>query len=126
MVTRAGSRGLAGRNTTAGRRGVARAEEVPKDLADKWDLLVDTAAKNLFITRKKLKEAIGSRPYRGLPVTEEELGARWSQIRQDVPALVEVLKSNAKYTVNGQVLVPKALIESIQEQELKRRKGGVD
>lgn len=116
MVTRAGNR----------KHGIALTKEIPKELADRWDLLVSTTADNLLARRNKLKEAIGARPYKGLPVTEEELGARWSQIRQDVPALVEVLKSNAKYTIDGQVLVPKALVKSMIEQETKRRKGGVD
>ena len=117
MTTRAGSRG---------KRSIALMKEVPTGLADKWDLLVDVTANNLLEMRRKLKKAIGERPYKGFPVTEEDRGARWSQIRQDVPALVEMLRANSKHTPDGEVLVPKALIDSMTEQETRRRKGGLE
>ena len=101
--------------------------EVPKGLADKWDLLRDTVAEHLFEMRKTLKEAIGGRPYRGMPTDPNELAARWGEIRQgNLPALTEVIKSNVKYTADGRVLVPSALLDSMREQEERRRKGGLD
>lgn len=119
MVTRAGSR-------RTPKSEVARLKDIPKDLAGRWELIRDFATDRIFAKRKQIKEAIGDRPYRGLPVDETELQARWAQIRNDTEALSEVFQSNAKFRPDGRVLVPKALIEGMVKQEKKRRDGGDD
>ena len=100
--------------------------EIPTGVAARWELIVKLASERLHRKRKQIAEVIGERPYRGLPVREEELDARWAQIRQDTDSLVEVFQSNAKFKPDGRVLVPKALIEGMIKGEKKRRDGGND
>ena len=96
---------------------------IPKDTADKWERLTKLASERLFGKRKKIMAAVGNRPYRGLPVSEAELLSRYSQIRNDPEALLEILKENAKFKPDGRVMVPKALIESMKNMEKKIREG---
>ena len=71
--------------------------------------------------RPSVRDRIG-----GLPVREEELTARWAQIRHEQDSLVEVFQSNAKFKPDGRVLVPKALIDGMIKQEKKFKDGGND
>ncbi|KKN05179.1 hypothetical protein LCGC14_1089880 [marine sediment metagenome] len=99
--------------------------EIPPDLAGRWELIVDEVKKIIREKRKRIKAAIGERPYRGLPVEKAELTARWAQIRHDVEGLTEVLQTNTKFKPDGRVLAPKALIRSMIEQERGFREGGL-
>ena len=99
--------------------------EIPADLAGRWELIVDEVKKIIFEKRKRIKAAIGERPYQGLPVEKAELTARWAQIRHDVEGLTEVLQTNAKVKEDGRVLVPKALVKNMLEQEKGFREGGL-
>ena len=96
---------------------------IPKDTADKWERMTKIASERLFGKRKKIMAAVGNRPYRGLPVSEAELLSRYSQVRHDPEALLEILKENAKFKPDGRVMVPKALIESMKNMEKKIREG---
>ena len=119
MVTRAGNR-----KTKDSIKSQLR--DLPKGVAARWELIVKVAGERLHVKRKQISEAIGERPYKGLPVREEELDSRWAQIRQDTDSLVEVFQSNAKFKPDGRVLVPKALIEGMIKGEKKRKDGGND
>ena len=96
---------------------------IPKNTADKWERLTKLASERLFGKRKQIMVAVGSRPYQGLPVSEAERLSRYSQIRKDPQALLQILQENAKFKPDGRVLVPKALIESMVKMEKKIREG---
>ncbi|KKL92068.1 hypothetical protein LCGC14_1888400 [marine sediment metagenome] len=100
--------------------------EIPTGIAARWELIVKLASERLHRKRKQISEVIGERPYKGLPVREEELDARWAQIRHEGDSLVEVFQSNAKFKPDGRVLVPKALIDGMIKQEKKKKDGGND
>lgn len=117
MVTRAGARG---------KLRPASKDEIPEGLADKWDVLVKRSAERLKMRRKDIKKAIGSRPFKGLPVSDAELQARWGQIKNNPQALAELFQENARFKKDGTVLVPKELMNTLREQHKKRREGGYD
>jgi hypothetical protein len=96
---------------------------IPKDTADKWERLTKLASERLFGKRKKIMAAVGNRPYRGLPVSEAELLSRYSQVRKDPQALLQILQENAKFKPDGRVLIPKALIATMTKMEKKIREG---
>ena len=98
---------------------------IPQNTADKWERMTKMASERLFGKRKRIMAAVGTRPYRGLPVSEAELLSRYSQVRHDPQALLEILQENAKFKPDGRVLIPKALIESMQKME-KRLREGID
>ncbi len=95
-------------------------------LSDRWELLVDLAAKRLFDRRKKIKEVIGARPYRGLPVSEDEVIGRYNVIRHDPEAMTNLLMENAKVKPDGRVLLPTELVSKMIKAEQKLRLGGYD
>src|SRR5438093_1188908 len=99
---------------------------IPKDLASRWELLVNTSATGMFNRREKMLQAVGERPYKGLPVDASERLARYREIRQDTPALVEILKANTLVKDDGNILVKRNLIDSMveMEQQLKGDDGG--
>lgn len=101
-------------------------QEVPKGLADRWEALVDEASKRLFAKRKEIQRAVGDRPYRGLPMGEDEMFARWLQIRRDTESLVELLSQNSIAKPDGHVLVPRKMVEAMVKQEKRARRGGYD
>ena len=117
MATRAGQRG---------RRGVALAQEIPADMAGRWELLVKLAGENLYKMRDNLRQAVGQRSFKGQVNDDDELARRWASIANDPDALAELLSSNAKYTVDGRVLVPNELIAMMQNQHRRRLRGGYD
>ena len=97
---------------------------IPEGLAGKWEKMTQVAGERLMDKRKRIMTAVGTRPYRGLPVSEAELLSRYSQVRHDPQALLEVLQENVKIKPNGTVLVPKALIEAMSTMEKKIREEG--
>ena len=97
---------------------------IPEGLADKWETMTKVAGERLMDKRKRIMTAVGTRPYKGLPVSEAELLSRYSQVRHDPQALLEVLQENVKFKPNGTVLVPKALIEAMSTMEKKIREEG--
>jgi len=103
---------------------IKKGNVIPADLASRWELIVDEAAKRLFERRKQLKAAIGTRPYRGLPVTDDELMRRYATIRHDPEAMTNLLVENAQVEPDGKVLLPKELISTMVEAERKLREGG--
>ena len=105
---------------------VHKGNVVPSDLADRWELIVDLAAKRLFDKRKNVKTAIGARPYRGLPVDENEILGRYSEIRHDPEEMTNLLMENAKIKPDGRVLLPKELIGTMMNAERKLREGGYE
>ena len=96
---------------------------VPKDLASRWELIVQEVSKRLFEQRKLLKTAIGYRPYKGLPVSEEEAYSRYVQVRADPQLLTELLASNLKVQPDGSSLLPRKLIERMSKFEDRYKKG---
>lgn len=115
MVTRAGARG---RYTPASKK------DIPEGLADKWDLLVKESSERLKRRRDDIKLAVGERPYKGLPVSENELAKRWAQIQHSPQDLMELFQENARFKKDGTVLVPKELIKAIRKQHKRRQEGG--
>ena len=129
MTTRAGSRNVRSPGTRAGgrdARSVATRAQIPTDLADRWELLTKIASENLYRLHQNIGRAIGKRPYQGLPISEKERAGRWAQIVEDPQAIAELLHSNAKYTVDGRVLVPNELLDEMVAQHARRTKGGYD
>lgn len=95
-------------------------------LASRWESMVKFASKRLYDKRKQMLAAIGSRPYKGLPVKEEQILSRFAQIQHDPQALAEVLKQNAMFKEDGRVLIPKDLVTKMKEMTQKLRKGGIE
>ena len=100
--------------------------EIPLGMADKWERMTKLSGQRLLEKRRRIMEAVGTRPYLGMPVSEAELLARYSQIRRDPRAMATVLQENAKFQPDGTVLVPKALIAAMTKMEAKVRQEGVE
>ena len=98
---------------------------IPEGLADKWERMTKVASERLADKRKRIMEAVGARPYQGLPVSEAELLSRYSQVRRDPQAFAEILQKNAKFKPDGRVLVPKALVGAMASMEKRIREKGV-
>lgn len=100
--------------------------DVVGGLSERWEKMVNLAAGRLHDKRKRILTAIGSRPYKGLPVKEDEILSRFAQIQHDPQALGEILKQNAVFKASGKVLLPKALLSKMKEMTAKLRKGNID
>lgn len=94
------------------------------DKADEIEYIKNTAAEEMFDKLKKMREALGKRPYEGLPVDEEERMTRYLQIRKDPGALANLIRANSKIKEDGRVLVKKELVKQLQTLEDKARKVG--
>ncbi len=97
---------------------------IPEGLADKWERMTSVSSQRLFDKRKRIMTAVGARPYKGLPVSEAELLSRYSQVRRDPKALMEILQENATFKPDGRVLVKRALVEAMVKMEGKVRTEG--
>ena len=97
---------------------------IPDGFADKWERMTSVSSQRLFDKRKNIMAAVGTRPYKGLPVSEAELLSRYTQVRRDPKALMEILQENATFKSDGRVLVKKALVEAMVKMEAKVRTEG--
>lgn len=96
-----------------------------KEIAGRMEVVKDQSARNMFARLKEMRRLLGKRPYQGLPVDQNELNARYMQIRNDPVASMQVAQQNVKSTKDGRVLVSKEFIRSIIEIEAKLRQGGL-
>ena len=141
--TSQGSAPPAGQNKTDGNIGnaVAKANEkrkraerpgrsdlggIPSQLAARWELLVDEAAKRIKSKRDTIKIAIGEKPYRGIPVTEEDAEVRYMQMRDNAKMQTEALQENVTMSKAGRLLVNKEYLAAIMKIEKKIRKGELE
>jgi len=97
---------------------------IPANLADRWELLVSEASKRLKNKRDQISKSIGPRPYKGLPVDENELRGRWMEVRRDVNELFDIFSENVRFTKDGRALLPKKLVESMYKFEGKAVESG--
>ena len=97
---------------------------VPTEFADRWELIVSEAGKRLFERRNRIKQAVGARPFKGLPVSEDELLGRYGQIRRDPEEMLKLLLENVKVAKDGRVLLPKEFVNKLVEMEGKIKDGG--
>lgn len=102
-----------------------KTETAPTELADRLEQTVKGAAKLMFDTRRKLREAAGTRSFLGGTVDEDEAFARYAQIRHNLIGWTELLRSVAKVTEDGRVLLPKELVETTKKFETRLREGEV-
>ena len=98
---------------------------IPADLAPRWELIVTEAAKRIKEKRDTIKIAIGDKPYRGIPVTEEEAEIRYIQMRDNAKLQTKSLEENITMSVDGRLLVNKEYIKAIAKMEDKLRKGEI-
>ncbi len=98
---------------------------IPSDLAPRWELIVQEAAKRIKAKRDTIKIAIGDKPYRGIPVTEHEAETRYLQMRDSAKLQTNSLEENITMSVDGRVLVNKEYIKAIKKMEAKLRKGEI-
>jgi short-subunit dehydrogenase involved in D-alanine esterification of teichoic acids len=117
MATKAGTRH---------KRTIATRDELPKTLADKWELIVPIVGKKLFDVRATMRQAMGAKPYKNLPVDEAEETKRWNEVRHDADEALRLFEDNVKHKPDGTVLLPKSLVEAIIRQEKARTQRGND
>ena len=102
-------------------------QEMPKleSFADNAEFVVKAGAQNAFETINQVSKALGTRPYKGLPVDKAELTTRWIQVRRDVPALVDAIRKDILIKPDGSIKIRKKLLQSIIEAEKTLREGGL-
>ena len=96
---------------------------IPSDMAPRWELIVTEASKRIKAKRDTIKIAIGDRPYRGIPVTQEEAETRYLQMRDNAKLQTKSLEENITRSVDGRLLVNKEYIKAIKRMEEKLRRG---
>lgn len=124
MVTKAFRNNEFHANKLAGEKG---RQEMPKfnSFADNAEFVVKTSAKNMFERIKEERKALGTRPYKGLPVDKTELTSRWIQVRRNIPALVDAISKDVVIKPDGRILIRKKLLQSVIETEKIIREGGL-
>ena len=98
---------------------------IPSDLAPRWELIVDEAGKRIKAKRDTIKMAIGEKPYRGIPVSQEEAELRYMQMRDSAKLQTESLEENVTKSVDGRLLINKEYLKAIKGLEEKIRKGEI-
>ena len=98
---------------------------IPSDMAPRWELIVTEAAKRIKAKRDTIKIAIGDKPYRGIPVTEEEAEIRYLQMRDNAKLQTKSLEENTTMSVDGRLLVNKEYVKALKKMEDKLRKGEI-
>ena len=94
---------------------------LPAGLADRWETTVSEAAKHAYEARKRILEAIGERPYKGVPVDPNERLAQHMQLRQDSVALTELLRQNTITKPDGSIRVRKSFVGAMRAMEQQLR-----
>ena len=101
------------------------ADGIPVDLAPRWELIVDEATKAIKIKRDEIKMVIGEKPYKGIPIDEDEAQRRYVQMRKDVELQTQALEPNIQKAKDGRIMINKEYIKKLIEFETKIRKGEI-
>ncbi len=98
---------------------------IPSEMAPRWELIVSEAGKRIKAKRDTIKIAIGEKPYRGIPVTQEEAEVRYQQMRDSAKLQTKSLEENVTRSVDGRLLINKKYLKAIKGLEEKIRKGEI-
>ena len=99
---------------------------IPTELAPRWELIVEEATKRIKAKRDTIKIAIGEKPYRGIPVTQEDAETRYLQMRDNSKLQTEALQENVTMSKEGRLLINKKYLTAIKKMEEKIRKGELE
>ncbi len=101
------------------------AENIPTEMAPRWELIVQEATQRIKNKRAMIIEAIGDKPYQGLPLEEDEATRRYLQMRNDPELQAQALEENIQKAKDGRILINTAYLDRIIEFETKIRKGEI-
>jgi hypothetical protein len=100
-------------------------QNIPTEMAPRWELIVDEATQRIKNKRDLIIQAIGDKPYQGIPIDEDEAQIRYTQMRNDVELQSQALEPNVIKAKDGRLLINKKYIDKLIELETKIRKGEI-
>lgn len=95
----------------------------PASPAERLENKAKLLADRMYERRKELVGAVGDRPYKGQPVSDDAKKARLGMIREDKDAWAQILMTVGRPKPDGRFLLPKKLVEEITKFEGERKQG---
>ena len=81
------------------------------------------AAERIYKQQQEARKIIGSRPFGGGDMTDDEAFTEYLAVRINPQAYQQMIQENSKQGRDGQMLVRKELVEAIVKMETKIREG---
>lgn len=95
----------------------------PKNIAERLELTSSELARRLFARRQAVRGSIDGQPYRGVEMSDEDRLGRYTEVRDDVDAWLELMNQNFRVKSDGRVLVRKGMMQEIETMEKTLREG---
>ncbi len=91
----------------------SKSTPIPAELADSWDLQVETLRGRLYEQRKVLHKTMGARPFQGKEVTLEQQMIEMGSL--NLEGWSQIIQKHGRFKEDGQVLLPNAIIKQAKK-----------
>lgn len=92
-------------------------EAKPVAGADRAETIARMLAERLKKTREDVLASIGSRPFKGVPITESERVERYRVMREDPAAWTQLFAENMTQDKDGKPLIRRGLLAELAKLE---------
>lgn len=90
---------------------------------DDYETAAKLAAERVYKAQQEVKKVIGSRPFGGGDMTDDEAFTEYLAVRINPAAYQKMLQENSKQGRDGRMLVRKDLVDAIVKMETRIREG---
>ncbi len=103
---------------------MAKVADIPKEIADDWDKIVETFHGRLVEQRKEFKKRTGSKPFQGKKVSQEQKMIQISQMAQQ--DWEQVFQKHGIIKEDGRILLPNAMIKQAKDIHKLSQQGEIN
>ncbi len=100
---------------------MAKVADIPKEIADDWENIVETFHGRLVEQRKEFKKRTGTRPFKGRDVPQEEKMVQLGAI--DAEQWGEIFQKHGIIKQDGRILLPNAMLKQAKDLNKVIRQG---
>ena len=88
-----------------------------------YEEAVKLAAERIYKQQQEVKKIIGSRPFGGGEMTDDEAFTEYLAVRINPTAYQQMIQENSKQGRDGRMLVRKELVDAIVQMEKRIKEG---
>jgi len=96
---------------------------LPATPAERMEVTAKELARRLFEHKQSIRTALGGRPYKGAPLSKQDQISRYTEVRNDPQAWLDLMKQNFKVKEDGHILAPKGMLKEFGAMEKTLREG---
>ncbi len=100
---------------------MAKLADIPKEIADDWENIVEAFHGRLVEQRKQFKQRTGTKPFKGEEVSQEQKMIQVSQMEQS--DWEQVFQKHGIIKEDGRLLLPNEMLQQTREVQKVLKRG---